>query len=120
MISVYFLSKSFFMNALIQSLQDKMGMTAEQAKEAANHMMDYIKEKVPASMHEHLDFAAMGETFKIKSGEYLAEAKTKSGEFLAEAKTKSGEFLADAQTKGSDFLHAAQDKINSMLHSKES
>jgi hypothetical protein len=86
------------MNALIQSLQEKIGLTADQAKDAANHMMDYIKEKVPAAMHEHLDLAAMGETFKAKSGEFLAEA----------------------QSKGSDFLHAAQDKISGMLHTKES
>ncbi len=52
------------MNALIQSLQEKIGLTAEQAKDAANHMMEYIKEKVPASMHEHLDLAAMGEIDK--------------------------------------------------------
>lgn len=97
------------MNALIQSLQEKIGLTADQAKDAASHMMDYIKEKVPASMHEHLDLAAMGETIKTKGGEFLAEAQSKGGEFLAEAKSKGG-----------DFLHTAQDKISSLLHSKES
>jgi hypothetical protein len=86
------------MNALIQSLQEKIGLTAEQAKDAANHMMEYIKEKVPASMHEHLDVAAMGETVK----------------------TKGAEFLAQAQAKGSDFLHTAQEKVSSFLHTKES
>jgi vacuolar-type H+-ATPase subunit H len=86
------------MNELIQSLQEKIGLTAEQAKDAANHMMEYIKEKVPASMHEHLDLAAMGETIL----------------------TKGGEILAEAQSKGSDLLHAAQEKISSLLHSKES
>jgi hypothetical protein len=86
------------MNELIQSLQEKIGLTAEQAKDAANHMLQYIKEKVPASMHEHLDLAAMGETIK----------------------TKGGEFLAEAQAKGSDFLHAAQEKVGSLMHSKES
>ena len=95
---VYFLSKSFFMSELIQSLQDKIGLTADQAKAAANHVVEYIKAKVPASLHEHLDFAAIGETIKTKGGEYLAEA----------------------QSKGSDFLHAAQDKISSLLHTKES
>jgi hypothetical protein len=82
------------MNALIESLQQKVGLTAEQAKDAASHMMDFIKEKVPASFHEHLDAAAIGEAIK----------------------TKSAEFLAGAQSKGSDFLHAAQDKISSLLH----
>jgi len=85
------------MNALIESLQEKVGLTAEQAKEAANHMMDYIKEKVPASLHEHLDAAALGDTIKTKGAEYLAEAKAKGG----------------------DFLHSAQEKISNLLHSKE-
>ena len=85
------------MNALIQSLQEKVGLTADQAKDAANHMMEFIKAKIPASLHEHLDAAAIGDTIK----------------------TKGAEFLAEAQAKGSDFLHTAQDKISSYMHSKE-
>jgi hypothetical protein len=86
------------MNTLIESLQEKIGLTAEQAREAANHMLDYIKEKVPASLHEHLDTAAWGDTIKTKGSEYLAEAKS----------------------KGSDFLQNAQEKVSSFLHAKES
>ncbi len=86
------------MNALIQSLQEKVGLTAEQAKDAATHMMEYIKEKLPASMHEHLDLAAMGESIK----------------------TKGAEFLAQAQSKGGEFLHSTQEKVSSFLHTKES
>ena len=36
------------MNALIQSLQEKVGLTADQAKEAANHVIEYFKAKLPA------------------------------------------------------------------------
>jgi hypothetical protein len=86
------------MNELIQSLQEKIGLTAEQAKGAASHVMDYFKSKLPASLHEHLDTAAIGESIK----------------------TKGAEFLAEAQSKGGDFLHAAQEKIGSFLHTKES
>ena len=85
------------MNTLIESLQEKIGLTADQAKDAANHMMDYIKEKVPASLHEHLDAAALGTTIKTKGAEYLAEA----------------------QSKGSEFLHSAQEKISNLFHTKE-
>jgi hypothetical protein len=86
------------MNTLIESLQEKIGLTAEQAKGAANHMIEYIKEKIPASLHEHLDAAAIGESIK----------------------TKGAEFLAEAQSKGSEFLHNAQEKVSSFLHTKES
>lgn len=86
------------MSTLIESLQEKIGLTAEQAKSAANHAMEFIKEKIPASLHEHLDAAAIGESIKTKGAEYLAEA----------------------QSKGSEFLHNAQEKVSSFLHSKES
>ena len=85
------------MNALIESLQEKVGLTADQAKDAANHMMEFIKAKIPASLHEHLDAAAIGNTIK----------------------TKGAEFLAEAQSKGGDFLHSAQEKISSFIHNKE-
>jgi hypothetical protein len=96
-ISLHFLSKTFFMNALIQSLQEKVGLTAEQAKGAASHMIDFIKAKIPASLHEHLDAAVNGDTIK----------------------TKGAEFIAEAKSKGGDFLHAAEEKIGNLLHSKE-
>ncbi len=85
------------MNALIDSLQEKVGLTAEQAKQAAEHMMEFIKSKIPASFHEHLDAAAIGNTIKLKGAEFLAEA----------------------QTKGSDFVQSTQEKISSFIHNKE-
>jgi len=85
------------MNALIDSLQEKVGLTAEQAKQAAEHVMEFIKSKIPASFHEHLDAAAIGNTIKLKGAEFLAEA----------------------QTKGSEFVQNAQEKISSFIHNKE-
>ena len=85
------------MNALIESLQDKVGLTADQAKQAAEHMMDFIKSKIPASFHEHLDAAAIGNTIKLKGAEFLAEA----------------------QTKGSEFVQTAQEKISTFIHNKD-
>jgi predicted RNase H-related nuclease YkuK (DUF458 family) len=84
------------MEALIQSLQEKVGLTAEQAKETANHVIEYFKAKVPAIFHEHLDAAAIGDSIKTKSEQLFAEAKDKSG----------------------DFLHAAQEKISGLMHSE--
>jgi hypothetical protein len=86
------------MDNLIQSLQEKVGLSADQAKAAANHVIEYFKAKVPAVFHEHLDAAAIGDTIK----------------------TKGAEFLAEAKTKGGDFLHAAQDKISGFMHTKTS
>jgi hypothetical protein len=84
------------MDTLIQSLQEKVGLTADQAKAVANHVIEYFKAKIPAVFHEHLDAAAIGESVKTKGAELFAEAKS----------------------KGSDFLHAAQDKISGFMHSE--
>ena len=48
------------MNELIQSLQQKVGLTGDQATGAVNHILDYIKSKLPESMHGFLDHAASG------------------------------------------------------------
>jgi len=85
------------MDALMQSLQEKAGLTADQAKAAASHAIEYFKSRLPAVFHEHLDAAAMGETIKTKGAELFAEAKTRGG----------------------DFLHAAQDKISGFMHTGE-
>ena len=84
------------MDALIQSLQEKVGLTAEQAKEAASHVLEYFKTKIPAVLHEHLDAAALGNSIKTKGAELLAEAKSKGG----------------------DFLHVAEEKISGFMHSE--
>ena len=81
------------MNELIQSLQEKIGLTGDQAKDAVNHIIEYIKGKVPASLHEHLDAAAIGETLKAKGAEYLTQAQTSGGEFLKMAEEKISTFL---------------------------
>jgi hypothetical protein len=84
------------MDALIQSLQEKVGLTAEQAKATASHVIEYFKTKIPAVFHEHLDAAAIGNTIQTKGAELLAEAKSKGG----------------------DFLHAAEAKISGFMHSE--
>jgi hypothetical protein len=85
------------MNELLQSLQDKVGLTAEQAKGTVDHIMEYFKSKFPASLHEHLDAASIGNTIKIKSEELFAQAKTGS----------------------SDLLKSVEEKVSGFLHSKE-
>jgi nucleoid DNA-binding protein len=85
------------MNELIQSLQEKVGLSADQAKDAVNHVMDYVKSKLPASLHEHLDAAAIGNTIKAKGAELFAQA----------------------QSTGGDVLKSVEEKVSGFLHSKE-
>lgn len=48
------------MNELIQSLQQKVGLTGDQATGAVSHIMEYLKGKLPDSLHGLLDKAASG------------------------------------------------------------
>jgi hypothetical protein len=85
------------MNELLQSLQEKVGLTAEQAKGAVDHITEYFKSKLPASLHEHLDAASIGNTIK----------------------TKGAELFAQAQTGGHDLLKTVEEKLSGFMHSKE-
>ena len=85
------------MNELLQSLQEKAGLTSQQAQDAVNHVMDYIKSKMPTSFHEHLDAAALGSTIKAKSEELFAQA----------------------QSGGNSLLKSVEEKLSGFLHSKE-
>ena len=90
------------MNALIQSLQEKIGLTAEQAKDAANHMMEYIK-KSSCCLARTPGCAAIGESIKTKGAEFLAQAQSKGGDFfhIAQEKAQAFAFLAQVWKYGS-------------------
>jgi len=70
------------MNELLKTLQDKLGLNAEQAQGAITHVMDYLKSKLPASLHEHLDAAAITETLKKKSQNFLPKPNPKEEIFF--------------------------------------
>lgn len=49
------------MNELIQNLVAKVGISEEQAQGSVGMVMEFVKSKVPASMHGMLDGIANGE-----------------------------------------------------------
>jgi hypothetical protein len=85
------------MNELLQSLQEKVGLTSEQAKAAVDHITEYFKSKIPASLHEHLDAASIGNTIK----------------------TKGAELFAQAQSGGSELLKSMEEKLSGFMHSSK-
>ncbi|MHB1922474.1 MAG: hypothetical protein ACYCOO_09590 [Chitinophagaceae bacterium] len=64
------------MKDLIQSLQDKVGLSEEKAKEVAEHLVEYVKSKVPSSMHSAID-SILGKSSGSKASELLDQAKEK-------------------------------------------
>ncbi len=56
------------MQALIQSLEQKTGLTPEKARQAVTHVLDFLKSKLPPQLHEHLDSAASGNNLQNSLG----------------------------------------------------
>jgi hypothetical protein len=69
------------MNELIQTLQQKTGLTNEQASEAVTHVLDYIKSKLPESLRGYVDSAASGtdltDELKLKAENLLSSLTSK-------------------------------------------
>lgn len=49
------------MQEIIQSLQQKLGIDAGKAQEAVQTVVNFIKSKLPESMHQPIDAAVSGE-----------------------------------------------------------
>ena len=64
------------MQDLIQSLQDKVGLSEEKATEVAQHLVEYIKNKVPSSMHSTID-SFLGKGTASKAADLMDQAKEK-------------------------------------------
>jgi len=69
------------MNELIQSLQQKIGLSGDQASNAVTHIMEYLKSKLPESLHGRLDNAVSGTGL-------TGELESKAGELLSSLKGK--------------------------------
>lgn len=71
------------MDDLISKLQEKAGLTADQAKQAISTMVDHVKSKLPESLHGNIDSMFSG--FMDKAGTFAGEAKEKLGEMGGKA-----------------------------------
>jgi hypothetical protein len=56
------------MQQLINSLEQRLGISPEKAQEAVTHVMDFLKSKLPSGLHEHLDSAANGQNLNDGDG----------------------------------------------------
>ncbi|HVB02662.1 MAG TPA: hypothetical protein VNE41_02970 [Chitinophagaceae bacterium] len=74
------------MEELIQSLQLNAGLTAEQARKAADIFVAYIKGKVPASLHGTVD------SILNSKGSIADNAKEKARQFSGEVEEVAKEF----------------------------
>jgi len=67
------------MQEIIQSLQQKLGLDAGKSKQAVETVVNFIKSKLPESMHQHIDSAISGgsvqDTLKGSAGNLGAMLK---------------------------------------------
>lgn len=101
------------MDDLISKLQEKAGLSAEQAKQAISTMVDHVKSKVPDSLHGSIDSLFSG--MKDKASGFANEAKEKLGEMGGKAEEWAGE----AKGKAEEMVKGLGDKLSGLFGSKK-
>lgn len=100
------------MQEYIDELQRKVGLTAEQAKQAVEAIVGKVKSKIPESLHGAVDGIFSGKaqetfsTFQQKAEGYANQAGDKLKEFGDRAKTE----LNDLSEQAEDLAHGVQEK----------
>lgn len=102
------------MQEYIDELQQKVGLTADQAKQAVETIVNKVKSKVPESFHSAIDNLFAGQTasdalkqkyqdFSDQAGEKLQQFGSEAKEQLNEAAKQATEFAKDVTEKAKDF-----------------
>lgn len=117
---------SYFLNILIMQefideLQQKVGLTAEQAKKAIETIIEKVKTKVPEMLHGTIDsvFTAgsqKGEDLMQRAQEFARQAKDKAGEYA----DKAEDWAEDTKDKAEDIVKNMGDKLSGLFGSRSS
>ncbi|MFB6457478.1 hypothetical protein ACE38W_19565 [Chitinophaga sp. Hz27] len=96
------------MQELIQQLQEKVGLTAEQATQSIDVIKEYVKGKLPPFIAGTVDswFAGMAGKTEEK-GDGIMD---KAGDFLDHAKDTAEDWAEAAKNKVTDFFNKEKDK----------
>ncbi len=96
------------MKELIEKVKTAAGLTEEQASLSITTVADYLKEKMPKSLHGQIDNMLKGEKFSESIKETLMDA-------AVDAKEKSQEVLKDVADKAEDAAKAIKDKVGNLF-----
>lgn len=102
------------MQELIEQLQEKAGLTAEQAKQSIEVVKEYVKGKLPPFIAGTVDnwFAGMADKSAAKK-ESFAE---KAGDFLDDVKDKVEDWSEEAADKAGQFAQTTKDKVSGLFN----
>ncbi|MCW3461868.1 hypothetical protein [Chitinophaga nivalis] len=105
------------MQELIQQLQEKAGLTAEQAAQSITVIKEYVKGKLPPFIAGTVDnwFSSMSD----KAGTKKEGLMDQAGDFLDNAKDKAEDWATDAKEKAEDWLEEAKDKVSGLFKDKD-
>lgn len=92
------------MQEYINELQQKVGLTAEQAKSAIETIVNKVKTKIPESLHGSID-----SIFSGNAGNTLSSLQQKAGAYADQAGQKLKEFGAQAREQLSELSDQAED-----------
>ena len=96
------------MKELIEQVTSKAGISEEQAKNSISTVAEYLKSKMPKTLHSQIDNMLNGEKFSDSLKETFMDA-------AVEAKEKSQEVLKDAAEKTEEAAKNIKEKVGNLF-----
>lgn len=116
------------MQEYIDELQEKAGLTAEQAKKAIETIVAKVKSKVPESFHASIDGIFAGQTsdnFQQKARSFSDQAEDTIKEFSGQAREQiskladeAEEIAGEMQDKAEEMMKGLSDKLSGIFGKK--
>jgi len=105
------------MQELIQQLQEKAGLTPEQAVKSVDVIKEFVKGKLPPFIAGTVDswFANMASQSEAKKEGFMDQA----GDFLDDMKDKVEDWAEDAKDKATHLAKDAKDKLSDIFQDKK-
>lgn len=108
------------MEEYIKELQDKVGLTADQARKAIEAIVGKVKSKIPESLHGSIDSIFSQQTkdkvaqLQQQAEAYAAQATDKVKTYADQAKTELGSLSGQAEDLAHGMQQKAQDAVKDL------
>ena len=96
------------MKELIEQVTSKAGISEEQAKNSISTVAEYLKSKMPKTLHSQIDNMLNGEKFSDSLKETFMDA-------AVEAKEESQEVLKDVAEKTEEAAKNIKEKVGNLF-----
>lgn len=111
------------MQDLINKVQEKTGLSAEQAQSSVEAVMDFVKGKLPEGLADKVeDMFGGAEGEKVEFGGIVDSLMGMFGgakDTAGDAADKAGDMLDGAKAKAEDMFEEGKDKLEDMAEDAE-